>query len=115
MTSIHERQSARARFLRELYDQTDGNRLKSVDRIAVGNSVGLDVPMIEGVVRHLVDGGLIEQEFGGGVKLTPRGIFQVEMDAGSEADEREALLVVLTAAEKAEVEAEPALCSRQST
>jgi hypothetical protein len=79
MSSVEERRRQRFQFLRLVYWRTDGNPMNQVHGLALGGELGWDEQKAEGIIRYLVDEGLLKiWAFGYVLGVTHQGVRRVE-------------------------------------
>jgi hypothetical protein len=78
MSTVEQKKAQRVRYLRRLYDFSDGNALRDVPYAVIGRALEWDDDTSDRVTAYLKNGGLIDFPAVGKVRLTHKGVKQVE-------------------------------------
>ncbi len=77
--NIDEIKKKRFRFLKKLYEKTEGDEQKWSNMWEIGEELGLEKDLAQRIYNYLQTEHLIESTvFGGGIKLTHKGVREVE-------------------------------------
>jgi hypothetical protein len=78
MSTVEQKEAQRDRYLKRLYDFSDGNALRDVPNAVIGQALGWDDETSDKVTAYLKNEGLIDFPAVGKVRLTHKGIKRVE-------------------------------------
>ena len=78
MSTVEQNNAQRDRYLKRLYDFSDGNVLRDVPNAVIGQALGWDEETSDKVTAYLKNEGLIDFPAVGKVRLTHKGIKRVE-------------------------------------
>jgi hypothetical protein len=78
MSTVEQKKAQRDRYLKRLYDFSDGNVLRDVPHAVIGQALGWDDDTSDRVTAYLKNDGLIDFPAMGKVRLTHKGIKHVE-------------------------------------
>lgn len=79
MTSVEEKRALRLRFMRLLYEVTDGDEIATVDMRQIGGELELSEQQTAHLVQYLIGEGLAKwAAMGGFVRITHRGVVEME-------------------------------------
>ena len=78
MSTVEQKRAQRNRFLKQLYDFSDGNVLRDVPYAVIGQALGWDDETSDKITAYLKNEGLIDFPAVGKVRLTHRGVKRVE-------------------------------------
>lgn len=79
MDMLQKKKTDRFLFLKNLYDRTNGNRLKYVNMFEIGKDLKLDNKELESIVWYLNDEGLLRiVAMGEVIEITHAGIVEIE-------------------------------------
>jgi hypothetical protein len=78
MSTVEQKKAQRDRYLKRLYDFSDGNVLRDVPYVVIGQALGWDDETSDKVTAYLKNEGLIDFPAVGKVRLTHRGVKCVE-------------------------------------
>ncbi len=78
MSTVEQKKAQRDRYLKRLYDFSDGNVLRDVSYAVIGQALGWDEDTSDKVTAYLKNEGLIDFPAVGKVRLTHKGVKRVE-------------------------------------
>jgi hypothetical protein len=78
MSTVEQKKAQRDRYLKRLYDFSDGNVLRDVPYAVIGQALGWDDDTSDRVTAYLKNEGLIDFPAVGKVRLTHKGVKRVE-------------------------------------
>jgi len=78
MSTVEQKKAQRERYLKRLYDFSDGNVLRDVPNAVIGQALGWDDDTSDRVTAFLKNEGLIDFPAVGKVRLTHKCIKRVE-------------------------------------
>jgi hypothetical protein len=78
MSTVEQKKAQRDRYLKRLYDFSDGNVLRDVPYAVIGQALGWDDETSDKVTAYLKNEGLIDFPAVGKVRLTHKGVKRVE-------------------------------------
>ena len=78
MSTVEQKKAQRDRYLKRLYDFSDGNVLRDVPYAVIGQALGWDEDTSDKVTAYLKNEGLIDFPAVGKVRLTHKGVKRVE-------------------------------------
>ena len=78
MSTVEQNNAQRDRYLKRLYDFSDGNVLRDVPNAVIGQALGWDDDTSDRVTAYLKNEGLIDFPAVGKVRLTHKGVKRVE-------------------------------------
>lgn len=78
MSTVEQKKAQRDRYLKRLYDFSDGNVLRDVPYAVIGQVLGWDDETSDKVTAYLKNEGLIDFPAVGKVRLTHKGVKRVE-------------------------------------
>ena len=78
MSTVEQKKAQRERYLKRLYDFSDGNVLRDVRDAVIGQALGWDDETSDKVTAYLKNEGLIDFPAVGKVRLTHKGVKRVE-------------------------------------
>ncbi len=78
MDDLAKKKEQRYLFLKQLYDETDGNEHVFLSPVTVGVKIGLDERTVRKVVQYLVGEGLMNSHARDVVNISHFGVIQVE-------------------------------------
>jgi hypothetical protein len=76
--SLEEKRAQRLRFMRLLYEATEGDTMATLEPRQLGDELELSAAQTENLVQFLVDEGLVEWVTFGQLGITHRGVVEVE-------------------------------------
>lgn len=79
LVDIEREREDRFRFLRRLWEDSEGSEFYRTGMWELGSELGLDRPTVDRIFRFLSGEGLLKGvDLGGGISITHRGIVEVE-------------------------------------
>jgi hypothetical protein len=78
MSTVEQKKAQRDRYLKRLYDFSDGNVLRDVPYAVISQALGWDDDTSDRVTAYLKNEGLIDFPSVGKVRLTHKGVKRVE-------------------------------------
>ena len=78
MSTVEQKKAQRDRYLKRLYEFSDGNVLRDVPYAVIGQALGWDDEIGDKVTAYLKNEGLIDFPAVGKVRLTHKGVKRVE-------------------------------------
>jgi hypothetical protein len=78
MSTVEQKKAQRDRYLKRLYDFSDGNVLRDVPYAVISQALGWDDDTSDRVTAYLKNEGLIDFPAVGKVRLTHKGVKRVE-------------------------------------
>jgi hypothetical protein len=78
MSTVEQKKVQRERYLKRLYDFSDGNVLRDVPSSVINQALGWDDDTSDRVTAYLKNEGLIDFPAVGKVRLTHKGVKRVE-------------------------------------
>lgn len=78
MDEIEKKKADRFRFLKRLYEVSEGNQFAFFDEKEIGRDIGLDLERVDIITQYLAGERLIEFRGGGTISITHWGVVQIE-------------------------------------